>query len=107
MAVAILVFRGTIPDNLMLPPYWWGSWELWECETLQISTKMSQQFLKTAVKATLGFFGQKWDHLEKGSFQKVHFPETRENLEILENPLTVEKQRRIRYNNYLVIVSTW
>ena len=35
MAVAILVFRGTIPDNLMLPPYWWGSWELWECETFR------------------------------------------------------------------------
>ena len=28
MAMAILVFRGT----------WWGSWELWECDTLQIST---------------------------------------------------------------------
>ena len=33
MAMAILVFRGTIPDNLMLPPYWWGSRELWECVT--------------------------------------------------------------------------
>ena len=37
MAMAILGFRGTVPDNLMLPPYWWGSWELWECEILQMS----------------------------------------------------------------------
>ena len=39
MALAILVFRGTIPNILMLPPYWWGSWELWECLTLRISTR--------------------------------------------------------------------
>ena len=34
MALAILVFRGTFPNILMFPPYWWGSWELWACVTL-------------------------------------------------------------------------
>ena len=51
MGLAILAFRGTALNILMLPPYWWGSWELWECVTLSDINK------ETPLKQSVGELG--------------------------------------------------
>ena len=45
MAIAILLFRGIIPDNLMLPPYWWGRRGLWECDSAIIQLRVTPSLL--------------------------------------------------------------